>query len=509
MEIDRSMDRWDDESDVVVAGYGFAGANAAISAHDSGARVLLLEKARHFGGNSIVSGGGLALAKDPEKAAQYLSLLNAGNTPDDVIRRMAEGMVGLAGYLESLAAAVGVRIEYGKVGRLAIYPLAGGETLYSAKVATIEGFEGYPWAKGLRGGARLFKLVADNVARRDIQVRYSTAARRLIVDAAGQVIGLVAEREGREIRIKARRGVVLACGGFENNEQMRRQFFGTLPVYPLCTLTNTGDGILMAQKLGAALWHMWHFHGSYGFKFPEFPFAFRVSTENRSAGLMVVPWVLVDQRGRRFMDEYPRYLHDTAARGLEHFDAEAVDHPRLPSYMIFDDAGRRRGPIGRVIINDNDGDCPFYQWSQDNLAEIERGWVLQADTLEELAVRLRIDPSILSHTVGRWNDQCAAERDPDFGRLPESMMPIASPPFYAAPVWPIVSNTQGGPVHDTEQRIVDVFGKPIPRLYAAGELGSLFGYIYQAAGNVAECFIGGRIAGRNAAQEEAWSEEAS
>jgi predicted oxidoreductase len=80
-------------------------------------------------------------------------------------------------------------------------------------------------------------------------------------------------------------------------------------------------------------------------------------------------------------------------------------------------------------------------------------------------------------------------------------MAIAEPPFYAAQLWPVVSNTQGGPRHDEKQRVVDAFGAPIPRLYAAGELGSVFGHLYMSGGNLAECFIGGRMAGREAAAE--------
>ncbi len=78
-------------------------------------------------------------------------------------------------------------------------------------------------------------------------------------------------------------------------------------------------------------------------------------------------------------------------------------------------------------------------------------------------------------------------------------MPIRTPPYYYASMWPIVSNTQGGPVHDERQRVLDVFGEPIPGLYAAGELGSVFGHLYLSGGNLAECFAGGRIAGREAA----------
>jgi succinate dehydrogenase/fumarate reductase flavoprotein subunit len=97
---------------------------------------------------------------------------------------------------------------------------------------------------------------------------------------------------------------------------------------------------------------------------------------------------------------------------------------------------------------------------------------------------------------------CAAGRDYDFGRPGGSMMPIARPPFYAASIWPIVSNTQGGLAHDEYQRVLDAFGEPITGLFVAGELGSAFGHLYMSGGNIAECFVGGRIAGEEAARRQ-------
>lgn len=121
--------------------------------------------------------------------------------------------------------------------------------------------------------------------------------------------------------------------------------------------------------------------------------------------------------------------------------------------------------------------------------------------MAELAQAIGVEEAALVDAVSRWNAACAGGRDDDFGRPPSSMVPVAEAPFYYAPVWPVVSNTQGGPVHDAEQRIIDVFGDPIGRLYAAGEMGSAFGFLYMSGGNLAECFFGGRIAGRNAAAE--------
>ena len=104
---------------------------------------------------------------------------------------------------------------------------------------------------------------------------------------------------------------------------------------------------------------------------------------------------------------------------------------------------------------------------------------------------------------GRTNTLCASGSDDDFQRPAGSMAPIKSPPFYGAPVWATLSNTQGGPVHDAQQRVIDVYGKPIPRLYSAGELGSSFGHLYLSGGNIAECMVTGRIAGRNMTKGQA------
>jgi predicted oxidoreductase len=83
--------------------------------------------------------------------------------------------------------------------------------------------------------------------------------------------------------------------------------------------------------------------------------------------------------------------------------------------------------------------------------------------------------------------------------------PIEQPPFYALELYPTLLNTQGGPRRNTKSEILDAFGAPIPRLYSAGELGSMWGIIYQGAGNIGECFAYGRIAGKNAAANKAWS----
>jgi succinate dehydrogenase/fumarate reductase flavoprotein subunit len=110
----------------------------------------------------------------------------------------------------------------------------------------------------------------------------------------------------------------------------------------------------------------------------------------------------------------------------------------------------------------------------------------------------------LATTIADWNAACDRGEDPVHGRPPTSMLKITTPPYYCAEVWPICSNTHGGPVHDAEQRVLTAFGEPIPRLFAAGELGGVFGHLYMSGGNLAECFVGGWTAGRNAARLASW-----
>ena len=299
------------------------------------------------------------------------------------------------------------------------------------------------------------------------------------------------------VQVMARRAVILACGGFEADEDMKRQYLVSTPVISGSFRGNTGDGIRMAQAAGADLWHMWHYHGPYGMKHsdPNYPMAFYMKavpmwTPGRSdqvsdlgvtdaAGKPVsqkslarMAWILVDQNGRRFMDEYPPYPGDTGIRPFDAYDSKQQKFPRIPAFVVFDEEGRKMYPIGRAIANDRDH---FYQWSADNLKEVELGMLHRADSLAALAQQTGMPPAMVQKTVAEWNANCAAGSDPDFGRQPASMVPIKTAPFYWGHIYPVVINTQGGPVHNINQQVLNPFGQPIPRLYAAGELGSKFG----------------------------------
>ena len=492
--------------DLIVVGYGFAGGAAAIAGADAGCRVLLLEKMTVPGGISICSGGGLRVADDAVKALAYLTATNHGTIDAPLLERFAREMTELRGRFEKLAQTSRATLKI--VERPANYRLPGWDTFNFLEVTDVPSFDPraeFPHARSLRAGINAFKVVSDNVrARPSIEVRFDAPVTRLERDAQGRVCGALASIGGRMTRIGACRGVILACGGFEADVAMKRQYWQMHPVLPSATRGNTGDGIRMAQALGADLRHMWHFHGSYGFRHPDPDYVFGIRTKKLPDWTPeVLPtnvqmsWILVNRDGRRFMNEYEPYLHDTGARPFDRFDPATMRLPAVPATMLFDETRRKAYPVARSFINDPE--IPCYDWSEDNLKEVELGILRRADTIDDAALALGMDVMVLNATIDAWNALCGTEASDVFGRPPATRAQVIDPPFYFGEVWPVVSNTQGALAHDVDQRVVDPYGTPIDGLYVAGELGSIWGYLYLSGGNLAECFISGRIAAENAA----------
>ena len=510
---------WDHEADVVVVGYGYAGAVAALEAREAGADVLLIEKMPDPGGISITSGGNVRWVADAEAGFRYLRATSGGTTPDDVLRAFAAGLRQIPDYFAKLCQVNGAAVDRRQAD--GNYPFPGTKTWGYVSIKSVPGFEpakDYPFVSSYvpierAAGVRLFKVIEDNIRACRVRVMLSTPARRLIVGERREILGLEAEHDGRRIRIKARRAVILACGGFEASPDMQMQFWQEKPVLNAAFTGNTGDGIRMAQEVGAALWHMWHYHGVYGFRHPDpdYPFGIRpkrlpdwIPGEGARSDVKV-PWIIVDRRGRRYMNEYQPYTQDTTWRAMAEFDGHSMSYLRIPSYMVMDEPGRGTYPIVSPTFNDRRF---TFSWSEASLRELEARIVRRADSLAELAALMKVDGEVLARTIAEWNAACDGGRDAVHGRPPTSMVKITTPPFYCAEVWPICSNTHGGPVHDAEQRVLDPFGEPISRLFAAGELGGVFGHLYISGGNLAECFVGGWTAGRNAARLPAWDTEA-
>jgi len=474
------------ETDIVIVGYGSAGATAAITAHDNGARVIVLEKMPSGGGNSRLSAAMLFTATGPQ-AIKHVEALCFGKTNREVIEAYVEGCMRINDWIKEL----------------------GGETvIYQNPVVTYptSGFPCWPNFPGwehtelrrVAGGAvdelpamPLWRLLTVNVERRGIEVMTNTSAKDLMTNKKGEVAGVVAEREGEEISIKAKRAVILTCGSFEYNEAMKDTFLPLTPIYAIGNPGNTGDGIVMAQKVGAALWHMSTFYGWFVFKTPEYKPAFTIRFHSPS-------FIYVDRDGRRFTDETGSEVHEVS-KVLMTFTPHRPNYPHLPAYAIFDDVTRRKGPLSGIVSGAND-----YKWSLDNSREIAKGWINQGRTIGELARRISIDEATLAKTVVRYNEYCKIGKDNEFDRSKETLEPIEVAPYYAIEIWPGMGTASGGPRRDQEARVVGNEGKPIPRLYAAGGLGSIWGFLTLSGGGLTDAIVFGRIAGRNAAAEEPW-----
>ncbi len=221
-------------------------------------------------------------------------------------------------------------------------------------------------------------------------------------------------------------------------------------------------------------------------------------------------YLFINQKGKRFMAESTYLVHRKAPLEILSFDHDNAEYPNLPAYMICDQsyfgcgslATTRQqfeaimgGPVGYAMTRQ------IYEWSTDNSAEITKGWIKQSDTLADLAKEIGIDAIAFDQTAETFNSSSAKKQDPQFNRTENTLAPLISPPFYAIELALTLINTQGGPKHDIDCRVLDYNDQPIPGLYAAGELGSFFGFLYQGGSNYPEAWAFGRIAGERVAAE--------
>ena len=497
--------KWEKEVDVVIAGYGGAGATAAIAAHDAGAKVTIVESMADGGGNTLVSMGGFLCPTNIDDAITYISALydfSHSEKDEEMIRIFSEESIKNAEWIKGLKEGTKVQI-YGHAG----YPQVPGSESMNKYLVKGKG-------KGMTIFARnLWDVLTYAVEeKRQISVLTKTPARRLVTNSDGEVIGIVAESEGREIAIRANRAVILTTGGYEYDRKTLQNHVKGFPICASGNPGNTGDGIRMAQKVGAALWHMNGVSCGLGIKVPDLQAGFQ-------AQIAAPGHIIVDKNGRRFMNERGIESH-SGLLAVDHYDAHALEFPRIPCYAIFDETARLGGPISRLTGLGAAGQK--YTWSKDNSIEIEKSWIIKGSTIAELAEKLNITAKTLEETVSRWNKDVKNDKDTQFNRPMRSQgeerpayndfvpyalsAPIETPPFYGLELYPCLANTQGGPRRNAAAQIMDPFGKPIPRLYSAGELGSMWGIIYQGAGNIAECLVFGQIAGKNAANEKPWTE---
>ena len=482
---------WDIECDVAVVGFGGAGVAAATTAHDLGAEVVLLEKAPEgkHGGNTKVAGQGYLNTSSAGEAAKYLRALCGPYTvPEVMIETWADEMCRNNDWLASLGGDPQEH-QFQPVG-IEFPDLPGAFSTHKFHDGDVYGY------------SLTWKRFESFVLERPIRVEYETPGRELIQNGeTGEILGLWAERDGKRIAVKARKGVVLTCGGFENNQEMIRNY---LPGMPYCYTSgspfNEGDGITMALSVGADLWHMNNFAGpSMAMKVPDVPTSMSMQALHYSK---IIPggMIVVGPDGKRFCDEKYKTRHGKVEKNGTWMPLITP----CPMFLIIDQKQFDAGPLydgypshgWTQIVEQPD-------WSEDNSAELAKGWIKKGATLAELAGTIGLDGAELAATVQRWNGFAEAGEDLDFGRT-LMLEAMGEGPYYAVELSPSMLNTQGGPRRNEHAQIVRPNGEPIPRLYSAGELGSIYSYLYQGTGNIGECLGFGRIAGRNAATAQSW-----
>jgi succinate dehydrogenase/fumarate reductase flavoprotein subunit len=483
---------WDKEVDVLVVGSGTA-AIAAIAAKDAGAEsVLIIEKAPAFGGTSALSGGILwlpqnyvmkeaGLEDNREDAYLYMKTLSEGMSTDELINAFLDYSPLLPEWLRDKFG-----ISWGLSWVNDYYQLPGYRQEGRSIHAVVDN-------EDLNGSGMWKKLheVCDNLG---IEVMVDTPGKKLITNAAGEVIGVYAESNGKGMNIFARKGVILGTGGFDHNKDMRTHFLRG-PIYiSNAAPTNTGDGHLMGMAIGADLRNM-----SESWGLPSFPL-----DEETLKG--EVDWfyfrgkpgaVVVNKYGERIGNESSAY--DPFQRSFYYWDSGKLEWRNIPAFWICDTSYAEHN---------------FFPGSNYQMGVVP-DWVVKADSLEELCGNLGIDFQGLESTLAIFNENAKNGVDPIWHRgesffdknifgdpsRPDlknpSLAPVEIAPFYGAKYLPGTCGTNGGLRINGNAQVIDVWGQPIPRLYAVGNTsGSVMGAGYAGAGGtVGSGCVFGMIAG--------------
>ena len=494
---------WDEEHDIVIAGYGMAGTAAYIEAVeiDPNVDVVIYDKSdeANAGGQAIASGQ-CVIFVEPDDLETWRTYMRAMNEPHVIPEEDFNWLTNeFATDLEWIQAAlepVGYEVGYSGGGALrwgtllVEFPDLPGADFIGATghfrdknggLAFENGgcWNGFAKAAEYRGAKPQYEhqvvcLVQDSVTRK--------------VEGVG-----VKKPDGSVIYVKARKGVLLATGGYEGDMEMYRHFNGGDRIYNAGSPYVTGDGVKMEMAIGAQMWHMdgqtmscGYFHG---IKVPDFE-----TTFIRQFYMKQGSWMEVAADSTRYYNEAKSYQRQHM-KYYEH--GKYVDVPiarSQPVHIIFDEECRKAQPMVNAWIGWPVTCRNPYHWSDDNSVEIEKGWIVKADTIEELAEKLGRDPAALRAEVDHFNAMVDAGEDADFGRDITTMAKIENGPFYAIEEVPAMPACSGGARRNIKGQVLNWDNEPIEGLYSAGELGSLVCNLYQNGTYLHEAICSGRAA---------------
>ncbi len=447
------------ETDVVVVGAGMAGLSAGISALQNGADVILVEKLDIVGGTSTFAGGGLSGSPNEEDEAAYLAQLNYLDSLFEDSKYPEEHMI------QTLASNQAETHQWLSELGIGFYYAAGGKTGYPIGVGSFAVPEGY------HGGdyqiLRLKQMFLENGGT----LLTGTPAASLIYED-NTVKGIIAKDAQGEIEILAE-DVILASGGFGRNKEMLAQYVpdGTDDI-TTTAVGNTGDGILMAQEIGADVYDEMHLMGCAGKWYPLDLFNYVYLSDSPVTG------IYVGSDGLRRIDE-DNLNYVVHAKFFE--DGQDYYWSIYTEEMLA--AAEKMDRVNKGI-------------------EFDSTKYVKADSIEELAEKSGIDVENLVNTITVYNQYCADQMDPEFGKSAANLIPFTEGPYYAIYTANVAIGTNGGLVTNEMAQVLDAQGNAIDHLYAAGEI-SYHGFL-----NVSYCggyalsidVTMGKIAGEQAAK---------
>lgn len=474
-----SVTVWDDEADVVVAGYGIAGAAAAVEAAHGGAEVLVLERTGSWGGAAsmaggfIYLGGGTGLQKAcgfDDSVDNMAAFLDAAMGPGADEARIADYCAGSVAHFDWLVEC-GVPFKAEFFGEPGWEPMgdqglmySGGENAYPFNTIATPAPRGHvPQMSGKKqgeasAGFMLMKPLVDTATAAGVRALYDVRVQCLVVESDGRVVGIRARRYGSEITVRARRGVVLATGSFAYNEAMVAQYAPRIAGRPAASIEqHDGQAIRMAQALGADLAHM-----------DATEVALFIDPQQLVRG------ILVNGRGQRYVaeDTYP-------GRAGQH----TLYYQDNTAYLIIDGEAQEAAMASlspRLMLR-------------------PPTWV--ADTVAELEAEIGLAPGSLQATVAAYNDGAVHGEDPLLHKKPEWLAPIGSPVGAIDLRESTGGFTLGGLRTTLGAEVVHVNGEPIPGLFAAGRsTAGLAAWGYASGVSLGDGSFYGRRAGRNAAR---------
>ena len=476
-------------TDVLIIGAGLSGLSAAISAAESGAKVIVIEKNKipaargmHITGFGTKTQKKLGIEADYRQIVRELVRWAQGRVNENLLHLFAQKCGASFDWLADLVAPKGFEVglwgNYYKGPDYTEYPVT---HIFSD-------------AKGIRGNLSLIKAMDEIAREKGVEIRYETPAVQLNRDGSGAVTGVVAGTKGNYTQLDAKNGVIIATGDYASNEEMRDRYS------PLCALAdsqiympnmcNTGDGHIMAMHAGAAMQK-------------TEPHAAVIHLES---GAMSYGFLHVNALGKRFKNEDVNTQSKSCGKLFQPNGGVA--------WTIYDADGLNQ--VQAQNNNDIAGGLFFGQMDRFigekwDMAEeqklldqhIRQGKVVVADTLEELAKKMDVPVDTFMETVKRYNQLVAQKNDADFGKRSELLTPITKGPFYAGKLLATILSMCGGLRTDENLLVLDENDKPIPNLYVVGAAqGDFFAADYPTIcpgiGH-GRCITFGRLAGLVAA----------